>query len=169
MSRSMVQPWGPPSALLWLTSSWKTLKWKPSPLPRTLPKCGRGTWMTLVSSWIVQTKKEFFNHINSIDPRIQFTSEDSKPDGSIPFLDSLVMPQPYGSIKTTVFRKPTHTDMYLHWDSYHHLFAKYSVINTPETQRKNCMFHQTVINRRRRPSVQCLKKMQVPLMGLEQG
>ena len=40
------------------------------------------------------SKDEFFHHINSIDPRIQFTSEDSKPDGSIPFLDSLVMPQP---------------------------------------------------------------------------
>ena len=76
------------------------------------------------------TKEEFFHHINSIDPRIQFTSEDSKPDGSIPFLDCLVMPQPDGSIKTTVFRKPIHTDMYLHWDSYHHLSAKYSAINT---------------------------------------
>ena len=76
------------------------------------------------------TKEEFFHHINSIDPKIQFTSEDSNPDGSLPFLDTLVMPQQDGSIKTTVFRKPTHTDMDLHWDSYHHLSAKYSVIYT---------------------------------------
>ena len=75
-------------------------------------------------------REEFSQHINSIDPKIQFTSEDPNPDGSFPFLDTLVMPQPDGSIKTTVFRKPTHTDMYLHWDSYHHLSAKYSVINT---------------------------------------
>ena len=82
------------------------------------------------------SKDEFFHHINSIDPRIQFTSEDSKPDGTIPFPDSLVMPQLDGSIKTTVFRKPTHTDMYLHWDSYHHLSAKYSVINTLKHRAK---------------------------------
>ena len=35
-------------------------------------------------------KEEFFQHINSIDPKIQFTSEDPNPDGSIPFLDTLV-------------------------------------------------------------------------------
>ena len=75
-------------------------------------------------------KEEFFHHINHIDHRIQFTSEESKPDGSIPFLDCLVTPQADGSILTAVYRKPTHTDMYLHWDSYHHLAAKYSVINT---------------------------------------
>ena len=75
-------------------------------------------------------KEEFFQHINNIDPKIQFTSEDPNPDGSIPFLDTLVIPQPDGSIKTTVFREPTHTDMYLHWDSYHYLSAKYSVITT---------------------------------------
>ena len=30
-------------------------------------------------------KQEFLEHINSIDPHIQFTSEDSKDDGSMPF------------------------------------------------------------------------------------
>ena len=47
-------------------------------------------------------KEEFFHHINSIDPKIQFTSEESKPDGSIPFLDCLVTPQADGSIMTAV-------------------------------------------------------------------
>ena len=74
--------------------------------------------------------KSFQKHINSIDPHMQFTSEDAKPDGSIPFLDTIDMPQPDGPLKTTVYRKPTHTDMYLDWDSYHHLSAKFSVINT---------------------------------------
>ena len=92
------------------------------------------TWVILDST----RKEEFFQHINSIDPKIQFTSEDSNPDGSIPFLDIVVMPQPDGSIKTTVFRKPTHTDMYLHWDSYHHLSANI-VSSTPwDTEQKLC-------------------------------
>ena len=29
-----------------------------------------------------------------------------------------------------IYRKPTHTDQYLQWDSHHHLSAKYSVIST---------------------------------------
>ena len=91
------------------------------------------------------SKDEFFQHINSIDPRIQFTTEDSKPDGSISFLDSLVMPQPDGSIKTTVFRKPTHTNMYLHWDSYHHLSAKYGVINTLRHRAKTVCSTQQLL------------------------
>ena len=35
-------------------------------------------------------KQEFLEHINSIDPHIQFTSEDSKDDGSMPYLDMLI-------------------------------------------------------------------------------
>ena len=46
----------------------------------------------------------------------------------MPFLDILAMPNEDGSLSTTVYRKPTHTDLYLHWDSHHTLSSKYSVI-----------------------------------------
>ena len=75
-------------------------------------------------------KQSFLKHINSVDPAIRFTVEDNKEDGSIPFLDTIVKPEADGSLSITVYRKPTHTDQYLQWDSHHHLSAKFSVIQT---------------------------------------
>ena len=49
---------------------------------------------------------------------------------SLPFLDTLVTILPDNTFSTTVYRKPTHTDQYLHWDSNHHITAKQSVFNT---------------------------------------
>ena len=37
-------------------------------------------------------KDEFFRHINSVDPSIQFTVEESRADGSIPFLGTIITP-----------------------------------------------------------------------------
>ena len=75
-------------------------------------------------------KQGFLQHINSVDPAIRFTVEDNKEDGSIPFLDTIVKPEADGTLSITVYRKPTHTDQYLQWDSHHHLSAKFSVIQT---------------------------------------
>ena len=75
-------------------------------------------------------KQNFLDHINSIDYHIQLTSEDSSPDRSMPFLDILVTPREDGSLSTTVYRKPTHTDLYLQWDSHHTISSTYSVIGT---------------------------------------
>ena len=49
---------------------------------------------------------------------------------SIPFLDILLTPGVDGSITTTVFRKSTHTDLYMQWDIHHAISSKYSVIGT---------------------------------------
>ena len=57
-------------------------------------------------------KEEFLNHINSIDEGIQFTAENTKADGSMSFLDTLVTLQSDGSLTTIVFRKPTQIDQY---------------------------------------------------------
>ena len=75
-------------------------------------------------------KQGFLQHINSVDPAIRFTVEDNKEDGSIPFLDTIVKPEVDGSLSISLYRKPTHTDQYLQWDSHHHLSAKFSVIQT---------------------------------------
>ena len=75
-------------------------------------------------------KQGFLQHINSVDLAIKLTVEDNKEDGSIPFLDTIVKPEADGSLSITVYRKLTHTDKYLQWDSHHNLSAKFSVINT---------------------------------------
>ena len=48
----------------------------------------------------------------------------------MPFLDILITPEEDGSLKTSVFRKKTHTDLYLQWDSHHTIPSKYSVAGT---------------------------------------
>ena len=75
-------------------------------------------------------KQEFLQHINSVDPAIQFTVANNKEDGAIPFLDTIVKPEADGTLSITVHRKPTHTDQYLQWDSHNHLSPKFSVIHT---------------------------------------
>ena len=42
----------------------------------------------------------------------------------------------WNSLLTSGYRKPTHTDLYLHWDSHHHLPAKFSMINTLKHRAK---------------------------------
>ena len=78
----------------------------------------------------ISEKERFPEHINSMDLYIKFTVEETTADGSTPFLDTLVIPEPDNSLSTTVYRKPTHIDLYLQWDSHPNLAAEFSVINT---------------------------------------
>ena len=55
----------------------------------------------------------------------------------MPFLDTLVMPRRDGSLETRVYRKPTHTNQYLQWDSHHAINNKYSIISTLLHRAKN--------------------------------
>ena len=75
-------------------------------------------------------KEEFLTHINSVDNVIQFTVEDAKEDGCIPFFRHTHYTRKNGTFSISVYRKPTHTDLYLPWDSNHNLSAKYRVIKT---------------------------------------
>ena len=98
-----------------------------SPHPPHLWKCFVDDTFVVIKS---THRDEFLKHINSIDEGIQFTAETTKADDSMPFLDTLVIPQSDGSLTSTVFKKPTHTDQCLQWNSHHAISTKYSVIST---------------------------------------
>ena len=82
-------------------------------------------------------KEEFFQHINGIEEKIQFTAENTRADGSLPFLDTLVKAKGDGNLSTSIYRKPTHTNQYLQWNSHHAIANKYSVINSLLHRAKN--------------------------------
>ena len=74
--------------------------------------------------------------------------EDNKENGSIPFLDTIVKPETDGTLSITVYRKPTHTDQYLQWDSHHHLSATFSVIHTLSHSAKTVSTSLSCSNRK---------------------
>ena len=114
-------------------------------------------------------KNSLLEHLNSIDNNIKLTCEESKEDGSIPFLDILIIPEKEGRLTTTVYRKPTHTDLYLQWDSHHNTPSKYSVIGTL-FHRANiiCSFTPTSTKRGTTSNLS-LEEMQISNLGPEQS
>ena len=96
----------------------------------------------------------------------QFTSEDPSEDGSIPFLDMLVFPDEEGRLKTTVYRKPTHPNQYLHWDSHHAILPKYSVIGTLFHRAKSICSGPTQLQEEEEHLYRTLKKCKYPTWAL---
>ena len=95
------------------------------------------TPLTLTQS---EHSQDLQQHINNQDPHIQFTVEPTQ-QGSLPFLGTLVTIEPDNTFSTTVYRKPTHTDQYLHWDRNNYITAKQSVFNTLAHRAKLVFFY----------------------------
>ena len=68
-------------------------------------------WFRFVDdTWVIQKqayKQEFLEHLNKVDPAIKFTVEDSKDNGAIPFLNTLVTPLADNSLSFKVYQKAT--------------------------------------------------------------
>ncbi|KAI8479101.1 hypothetical protein Bbelb_431660 [Branchiostoma belcheri] len=90
-------------------------------------------WFRYVDDTWCRLKKrvvaDFFDHINQIDDNIKFTQEPSH-DNMLPFLDTKTIVEEDGNLRFEVYRKPTHTDQYLAFDSHHPLEHKLAVIKT---------------------------------------
>ncbi len=71
----------------------------------------------------------FFKHINEVDEHIEFTEEEAS-NNKLAFLDVLCTINEDESVSTSVYRKKTHTDQYLLFESHHPLVHKLGVVRT---------------------------------------
>ena len=78
------------------------------------------SWKQQVDDTVSYVKVDYIenvlNALNAFHANISFTYE-QECDGMISFLDVLIM-RKNNTIETTVYRKQTHNDFYLHWDSF---------------------------------------------------
>ena len=128
-------------------------------------------WLRFVDDTFVITKaehsQELLHHINSKDPHIQFTVEPTQPS-SLPFLDNLVTIEPNNTFSTTVYRKPTHKDQYLHWGSKHHITAKQSVYSKLVHRAKVVSSSQGTLDKELQHIKTALQACQFPKWALNQ-
>ena len=128
-------------------------------------------WLRFVDDTFVinqaELSQDLLQHINTQDSHIQFTVEPTQ-QGSLPFLDTLVTIQPDNTLNTSVYRKPTHTDQYLHWDSNHHITAKQSVYNTLAHRVKTVSSTQKLLDKELSHIKTALQHCQFPTWALNQ-
>jgi hypothetical protein len=101
------------------------------------PKC----WLRYVDDVFTiwqhgqETLPLFLDHLNSLHKDIQFTMDVEK-NGRFPFLDVDIIRKPNNTLGHTVYRKPTHTNRYLHASSHHHPAQIRSVAYTLATRSR---------------------------------
>ena len=122
-------------------------------------------WLRFVDDTFVILDKrageDFFRFINNKDPNIKFTQE-ACIDNKIAFLDCLVSICENGSLKTEVYRKPTHTDHYLRFDSNHPLVHKLGVIRTLFHRGDTIISDPNLVPKERKHIKQSLRKCGYP-------
>ena len=87
-------------------------------------------------------------------------------NGSIPFLDILIIPEEDGRLNTTVYRRPTHTDLYLQWDSHDNIPSKYSVIGTLYHRAKTTCSSPQHLQKEEQHLTTSLKRCKYPTWAL---
>ena len=91
----------------------------------------------------------FLQHLNSQQPTIRFTMEIEK-DNTIPFLDTSVSRDSNRLLTTTVYRKPTHTDQYLAYDSHHPQSVKRGIVKCLYDRAKHLTSKPSAISKEKK-------------------
>ena len=78
----------------------------------------------------------------------------------------LMTPDEDGRLNTTVYRKPTHTDQYLHWDSHHAITSKYSMIGTLYHRPRTICSNPSQLHKEEKHLFQSLRKCKYPNWAL---
>ena len=98
-------------------------------------------WLRYVDDAFTAVGKDeidtFHEHFNRQNPHIQFTKEIEE-NGKISFLDCLVS-HDENKLRTTIYRKPTHTDRLLDQSSYNPTSHKATTIQTSEKSRERML------------------------------
>ena len=87
--------------------------------------------------------EDFLNHLYSIRSSIQFTMEVEQAR-ELPFLDVLVKRNDE-EFHTSIFRKPTHTDSYINYQSNHHPATKIATILCLKKRAENICQGETLV------------------------
>ncbi|XP_067674987.1 ligand-gated ion channel 4-like [Haliotis asinina] len=109
------------------------LKMKEKPPPKWIYRKVDDTFVVLQPE---QDPIQLLAHLNELYPRIKFTIE-TEHKNQLPFLNVLVFRTPCNQLQTSVYRKPTHTDQYIHYKSNHPPKVKTGVISTLTRRAKN--------------------------------
>ena len=123
----------------------KNKQWSPH---TTNLRSGSATLMTHSPSLIAVMLTVFLHHLNSQQPAICFTMETEK-ESKFAFLDTSVSREPDGRLTTSVYRKPTHTDQYLAYDSHHPQSVKRVIVKCLYDRAKRLVPKPSVISRKR--------------------
>jgi hypothetical protein len=77
--------------------------------------------MTSLVIWRHGTEKveSFLDYLKGLNRNVQFTME-MKRDGQLPFLDIDIYRRQDGSLSHKVYRKPSHSNLYLNPGSHYH-------------------------------------------------
>ena len=88
---------------------------------------------------------DFLQHLNNQQPSIRFTME-TENNNKLAFLDTAVSREPDGRLTTSVYRKPTHTDQYLAYDSHHPQSVKRGIVKCLYERAKSLVTKPSVIS-----------------------